>query len=420
MFALIDCNNFYVSCERVFNPRLEGKPVLVLSSNDGCIVARSNEAKALGFKMGAPIFKQRDLVRKHRVWVYSSNFKLYGDMSNRVMRLLQRFSPDFEIYSIDEIFLNLKGFEHWNLMEYGKNIRRKVYQGLKLPVSIGIGPTKTLAKIANYLAKKYPLLEGVCEFKDQTQINNMLSRVPIGEVWGVGRNWSEKLKQMGIETALQLATSDHHLIKRKCNAMLARTVLELKGIACFSLEHTMPRKNIMVSRSFGRPIVELNELRQAVADYASRAAEKCRQQHSFASSIMVFVRTSLFSNSELQYTNSITLPFPKETDNTMVILQTALRGVNAIFREGYQYKKAGTMLLDLIPKKTEQADLFIDSKQLNNPALMKAMDNINVKYGNQMIQFAICGFDKPWVSMSENRSPAYTTQWKDILVVYAK
>ncbi|HRE30414.1 MAG TPA: Y-family DNA polymerase, partial [Candidatus Berkiella sp.] len=308
------------------------------------------------------------------MWVYSSNFKLYGDMSNRVMRLLQSFSPDFEIYSIDEIFLNFKGFDHWNLMDYGKAIRKQVFQGLKLPVSIGIGPTKTLAKIANYLAKKYPLLDGVCEFKDQKQINNMLSRVPIGEVWGVGRQWSEKLKQIGIGTALQLAASDHHIIKRKCNAMLARTVLELKGIACFSLEHTMPRKNIMVSRSFGRPIVELNELRQAIADYTSRAAEKCRQQHSVASSMMVFVSTSLFNQSELQYTNSITLPFPKETDNTMVILQTALRGLNAIFREGYHYKKAGTILLDLIPKETDHADLFIDAKQLNNSALMKAMD----------------------------------------------
>lgn len=420
MFALIDCNNFYVSCERAFDPRLEGKPVVVLSNNDGCVVARSNEAKAIGFKMGDPIFQRRDLVRKHKVLVYSSNFTLYGDMSRRVMCLLQNYSPDFEIYSIDEIFLGLKGFKDWNLTDYSRAIRANILRGLKLPVSIGIGPTKTLAKVANFFAKKHPLLEGVYQFKDQQHTLALLKKVPIGEIWGIGRKWSAKLQSMGMHSAFDLASSDHRLLKKNLNVMIARTALELQGIPCFDLEHPEPRQNIMVSRSFGKPIVEFDELRQAVGYFATRASEKLREQQSYAQALMVFIRTNPFNKTDQQYANSVTLPFVKETNNTMVILQTASQGLKQIFREGFKYKKAGTMLLDLTQASSAQADLFIDPLKMNNPALMTAMDHINQKYGSQMLKFAVCGFNRAGASLRENVSPAYTTQWEDILVVYAR
>ncbi|MGE3318229.1 MAG: Y-family DNA polymerase [Candidatus Berkiella sp.] len=420
MFALIDCNNFYVSCERAFDPRLEGKPVVVLSNNDGCVVARSNEAKAIGFKMGDPIFQRRDLVRKHKVLVYSSNFTLYGDMSRRVMCLLQEYSPDFEIYSIDEIFLGLKGFQSWNLTDYAKTIRANMLRGLKLPVSIGIGPTKTLAKVANYFAKKYPLLEGVYQFRDQEHIFAMLKRVPIGEIWGIGRNWSIKLQSMGMQTAFDLANYDHRLLKKNLNIMIARTSLELQGISCFHLEQPSPRQNIMVSRSFGKPIETFDDLRQAVGYFATRAAEKLREQQSYAQALMVFIRTNPFNKTDSQYANSITLPFIKETNNTMLILQMASQGLKTIFREGFKYKKAGTMLVGLTQTTSAQSDLFIDPLKMNNPALMNALDHINHKYGNQMLKFAVCGLNKVGKSLRENVSPAYTTQWEEILVVYAR
>lgn len=419
MFALIDCNNFYVSCERVFNPRLEGKPVVVLSNNDGCIVARSNEAKAVGFKMGAPIFQHKHLIRQYQVKVYSSNYQLYGDMSRRVMSLLQSYSPDFEIYSIDEIFLSFTGFNAWNLTDYGLNIRKHILRGLKLPVSIGIGPTKTLAKIANYFAKKYPLLGGVCQFHDPKQIERLLTQVPIEEVWGVGRQWSAKLKEQGILTANDLAKMSHHLIKQKYNTLLAKTVLELQGIPCFAIDESGPRKNIIVSRSFGKSIVQLQELREAVGHFASRAAEKCRQQNAYASGIMVFIRTNPFNQTSEQYVNSKTIAFPKETNNSAYILQTALQALKDIFQAGYQYKKAGTMLLDLVPVKTEQSDLFVEMDKFNSSTLMKAIDAINAKYGQQTLQFAVCGFEQSWASNRDHVSPAYTTRWSDILIVYA-
>lgn len=419
MFALIDCNNFYVSCERVFNPKLEGKPVVVLSNNDGCVVARSNESKALGFKMGDPIFQRMDLVRKHKVIVYSSNYRLYGDMSNRVMTLLKNFAPEYEIYSIDEMFLEFSGFESWDLTKYGKDIKQTIYQGVGMPVSVGIGPTKTLAKVANFFAKKHPVFEGVCELRDINRIYPMLSNLGVGDVWGVGRQWADKLKAIGITNALDLAKSDHTMIKKKFNVVLARTVLELQGIPCLSLESVAPRKNIMVSRSFGRPILDFNNLREAVANFATKAAEKLRAQNSYASGMMVFVRTNPFSKTDVQYSNSICLKFPKETDSTMWILKTASQGLKTIFRDGYKYKKAGTMLLDILPNTLGQNDLFIDEEKMNNPKLMDVLDAINTKYGRQTVQFAICGYRKAWSMSQERVSPAYTTRWSDLLIVRA-
>lgn len=419
MFALIDCNNFYVSCERVFNPKLEGKPVVVLSNNDGCVVARSNEAKDLGFKMGDPIFQRKDLIRKHQVYVYSSNYRLYGDMSHRVMTLLKDFSPDYEIYSIDEIFLELTGFGSWNLTEYGKQIRHTVFKNLGIPVSVGIGPTKTLAKVANFVAKKQPSYEGVCELKSRDHTLLILAHIPIEAVWGIGRQWSVKLKEQGIVNALDLAQSNQQEIKRKFNVMLAKTVLELQGIACHHLESVAPRKSIMVSRSFGVPIMEFNDLREAVANFATSAALKLREQHSFASGIMVFIRTNPFNKNDLQYSQSISLKFPKETDNTLWIVKTACQGLKAIFKKGYKYKKAGTLLLDIVPNHIIQSDLFIDEMTINNKKLMTVLDAVNGKYGKQTLQFAVCGYKKAWAMSQERVSPQYTTKWSDLLIAQA-
>lgn len=417
MFALIDCNNFYVSCERIFNPRLMGRPVVVLSNNDGCVVARSNEAKALGFKMGAPAYQHQDLFQKYKVISMSSNYALYGDISNRVMTLLQSFSPDYEIYSIDEIFLSFRGFSEWDLTDYGKAMRATLLKGIHVPTSVGIGPTKTLAKMANYFAKKHPLLEGVYECKTALSILPLLKQVPVGEVWGVGRKWATHLQVLGIQTAYDLAQSDHTMIKKKFNVILARTVLELQGINCLSLEEVAPRKNIMVSRSFGQPVVLYTDLREAVANFATRASEKLRGQNSLASAVMVFIRTNPFSKTDLPYSNSVTISFPIETDNTMVILKSVVEGLQRIFKKHYKYKKAGVMLLDLIHGKIKQPDIFIDEAKMNNAKLIHALDAINGKYGKQTVQFAVCGYRKAWQSTRNTVSPAYTTDWDELLVV---
>lgn len=419
MFALIDCNNFYVSCERAFDPRLEGKPVVVLSSNDGCIIARSNEAKALGLKMGEPIFKRKDLVRRHKIITLSSNFTLYGDMSNRVMTLLKNFSPDFEIYSIDEMFLNLSGFELSRLKSYGKTIRQTILQGIGLPVSVGIGPTKTLCKAANYFSKQQNNLDGVCVLHDPTIIDFSLKCLPIEEVWGVGRKWSAKLKQMGLDTAHDLMKTDKSYIKKYFNVILTRTAMELEGIACLDLEDVSARQNIMVSRSFGAKISALYDLEQAVSHFTMRACEKLRSQSSVACSVVVFIRTSPFDEKNEQYSNSISLKFPKETDNSLLIVKTALSGLRKIYREDFLYKKAGVILLDTLPKEVRQNDLFISHEKMDNEPLMNVLDAVNERYGKQVLRLAICGYTPTWRSKRNNVSPSYTTKWEDILIVRA-
>jgi DNA polymerase V len=419
MFALVDCNNFYVSCERVFNPNLENKPVVVLSNNDGCVIARSNEAKAIGFKMGDPIFQRRDLVIKHKVLVFSSNFALYGDMSNRVMALLSRYSPDFEIYSIDEIFLSYDGFQDWNLLEYGKKIRQEVLQAVHIPISVGFGPTKTLAKAANYFAKRYPLYGGVFAFNAMTEVKDKLRHIPVENVWGIGRKWAMQLNQIGIMNAYDLAQMDATMVRKQFNVVMAKTVLELQGTPCLGIEEVEPRQNIMVSRSFGQKITDFHRLREAVASFATSASVKLRAQQSFACGLMVFIRTSPFST-EPQYSNSIVLKFVKATANSMVILKTAEQGLKAIFRTGFAYKKAGVILLDTLLNSIGQSDLFIEDTKLQNESLMTTMDAINEKYGKQTVYFALCGIQKAWSSRQDRKTPRYTTCWQELLVVFAK
>jgi DNA polymerase V len=420
MFALIDCNNFYVSCERVFNPRLEGKPVIVLSNNDGCVIARSNEAKAIGFKMGDPVFQKREWIKKHRVTVLSSNFALYGDMSARVMALLKQFSPAYEIYSIDEMFISLENFSSLDLSHYGEKMRHTLLQGLHLPVSVGIGATKTLAKVANFYAKRCTQLEGVYFLNHPTRIKVALGNMPVEEVWGIGRQWAAKLKQIQINTALDLAQANPHDIKRKFGVILAKTALELQGISCLAIERVAPRKSIMVSRSFGQKTGSYEVVRAAIANFATRAAEKLRQQQSHACSMMVFIQTNRFNATDPQYSHSIFLTFPKGTDNSIIILKTAFMGLQKIYKENFLYKKAGILLQDIVPKQFNQFDLFIDDDKMQKQPLMQTIDHINHKYGKHAVRFAACGVKRQtWQSQQDTVSPAYTTRWDEILIVRA-
>lgn len=343
--ALVDCNNFYVSCERVFNPKLEGHPVVVLSNNDGCAVARSAEVKALGVKMGEPWFKMKDLAKRHGIIAYSSNYTLYGDLSARVTSILSNFSPKQEVYSIDECFLDLAGFEPSTLLAYGQTIRRAVKQGVGIPVCVGIAESKTLAKLANHCAKKsYAGEDGVCDFGrlTDTELSALFSRIPVGDVWGVERRITEKLGVMGIETVEDLRCADSDWIRQQFSIVLERTVKELNGISCIELENAgTPRQQIMVSRSFGMPVTTLDELEESVAYFTALASEKLRQDGSVASSLCVHVMTNPFSESEPQYHISRVVPLGQPSDDTNKLIKASLQGLRQMYRPGYRYKKTG-------------------------------------------------------------------------------
>ena len=361
--ALIDGNNFYVSCERVFQPELEGKPVVVLSNNDGCVVARSAEVKALGVPMGIPWFKLKDLAKQHGIIAKSSNYTLYGDMSQRMHSVIAQFSPEQEIYSIDETFLDLTGFNR-DLVAYSQEIRQRVRQWTGIPVCVGIGSSKTLAKLANHCAKKAhvpSMADGVTDLNQLSAsgLRELFSRIEVGEVWGVGRKIQERLGGMGIETVQQLKDSSLSRIKKEFNVVLARTVAELNGESCLALEEVAsPKQQIMSSRSFGQPIFFLEDLNEAVVSYTSRACEKLRRQNCVAGSIQVYVRTNPFKPDEPQYNNGVTVKLLHPTNNTFRLAEAALYGLKKIFKLGYAYKKAGIMLTDLCPEHQVPVDLF--------------------------------------------------------------
>jgi len=418
--ALIDVNNFYVSCERVFNPALEGKPVLVLSNNDGCAIARSNEVKALGVKMGEPWFKLKDLARRHGIIAYSSNYALYADMSNRVMEILRQFSPVQEVYSIDECFLDLTGFQQRNLNDYGQQIKGRIRQWVGLPVCVGIGATKTLAKLANHIAKKNPEFNGVCDSNAMTdgEWDDWLSRIEIGEVWGIGRKLAPKLYDMGIDTVLDLKQADPATLRSRFSVVLEKTIRELNGIVCIELEEMAPPKQqIVSSRSFGVHVTDLESLQESITLYMSRAAEKLRRQHSYAGSVHVFIRTSPFNEKEPYYANALTIPLPSPTDDTFKLVRAALWGLRRIYKLGYRYQKAGVMLSGLVPAEGCQTDLFSpvsrDNKSLN---LMAVMDLINCSMGRHTLKLGSEGFRQPWRMKQGNKSPCYTTRWREIPV----
>ncbi len=417
--ALIDVNNFYVSCERVFNPKLRNKPVVVLSNNDGCAVARSNEVKALGVSMGAPWFKMKDLAKQHGIIALSSNYGLYADMSNRVMSILRQFSPDQEVYSIDESFLDLSTFKNQNHIKYGQTMRKRILLWTGLPVCVGIGSTKTLAKLANHCAKKQPHFNGVCDFNTLTNnaLNNLLSKIDVGEVWGVGRKLAPRLKALGIKSVLDLKQANADRLRRQFSVVMQKTIHELNGIVCIELEDIAPpKKQILSSRSFGVPVRDFNSLAESITLYMSRAAEKLRRQQDFAGSVYVYIRTSPFKPDDPFYSNGMTIPLPSPTDDTRQLVSVVLWALKQLYKPNYNYAKAGVMLSDLVPAEGVQIDLFSPMQQtLKTNKLMMAMDSINRKIGKEAIKLASEGFKRPWKMKQENKSPSFTTKWSDTI-----
>ena len=415
--ALVDCNNFYVSCERVFNPKLEGKPVVVLSNNDGCVVARSNEAKALGIKGGIPAFKIDHLVRSGEVYAHSSNYSLYGDMSQRVMETLSYFTPEMEIYSIDEAFLNLSGIACGSLREYGITIRSTVRRWTGIPVTIGIAETKALAKIANRLAKKSPKTGGVLNLTASPYQEKALSVIPVEKVWGVGRRYAKFLRKHGVETALDLRNAEDSWVKKHMSVVGLRLVRELRGIPCISMELCPPaQKEICVSRSFGKPVTSLTEMQEAIAVYATRAGEKLRNERSAAGALMVFMMTNRFRD-EPQYCKSTVLELPVPTGCTQELIRYTLKGVEKIFRKGYRFNKAGVVLAGLVPENQIQTDLFDTRNREGSKKLMQALDAVNARMGKDTLKYAAAGVKQQWKTRFNKRSPRYTTRWCELAKV---
>ena len=414
--ALVDGNNFYVSCERVFNPKLEGRPVVVLSNNDGMAVARSAEVKALGVKMGTPWFKMKDLARKHGIVALSSNYALYADMSHRMMAVLRQFSPDQEIYSIDECFLNLDGFANHDLVRYGQAMRRRVRQWLGLPVCVGVAETKTLAKLANHCAKKgLAGTDSVCDFVrlSEAERSGLFSTIEVGEIWGVGRRLSEQLMARGISSVEALRTADAKTLRREFSVVLERTVMELNGISCMELEEAAANKQqIISSRSFGSDVHDLEPLGEAVASYIAIAAEKLRSQGSLAGMVQVTIRTNPHKANSPQYQGELTIPLPEASDDTLRLTRAALWGLKRIYRKGFAYQKAGVALLDLSDAGTPQRDLFSTAR--DNTRLMAVMDHINGIWGRGTLRSAAEGSGREWQMKRESKSPAYTTQWSEL------
>ena len=417
IFALVDCNNFYVSCERLFNPKLAHRPVVVLSNNDGCIIARSNEAKALEIGMGTPYFKAEKFLNRHRVKVFSSNYPLYGDLSWRVMTTLQQLEPEGEIYSIDEAFLRLPPDSGTDLDFLGQQIRATVKQNTGIPVSIGLASTKTLAKTANRFAKKIPEHNGVL---DLTTVNPdpFLARCKINDVWGIGRRHSERLKQRGVHTALDLTRRDDGWIRKQLTVTGLRTAMELRGISCISLEKEGKKKSISSSKSFGYQVESISELREALATYITQAAVKLRLQQSTTGCLQIYLTTNRFSKTQPLYAAREIINLAEHTADTGTLIKHGLKRLQKIYRPGLRYQKCGVVLGNLIPAKSRQLNLFFkpDKKQSE---LMAAVDRINARWGRHTIQHAAAGFTKPWQHRQEKKSPAYTTQWQNLPVVKA-
>jgi DNA polymerase V len=407
--ALIDCNSFYVSCERLFNPKIRKKPVVVLSNNDGCIVSRSNEAKALGIKMGEPYFKAKDIIIKNDVQVFSSNYSLYGDLSRRVMRTLKRFNSDIEVYSIDEAFMDLTNFSDSEVLDVGQEIRETVLQWTGIPTSIGIAKTKTLSKVANHIAKKKQ--SGVTSFIGIDNIDPLLERVDINDVWGVGRQLTKFYHKNGIYNAKQLKNKSNTWIKKNSNVLGSRTAMELRGISCIDLEKTKSkRKSCVVSRSFGQRIEKYQELKEAVAGYCLNACEKIRSETLVAKSITVFIRTSPFQSRFGYYSNSKTIDFPIGTNDSIEIVKTALTALESIFKNGYRYQKAGVLLSGL-SEATNNKNLFSSEKDEKINSLMKSIDNTNYRYGRSTLSLASAGVRKRWNMKREYSSKIDTSDF---------
>lgn len=423
LFALVDVNNFYVSCERVFQPKLEGVPMVVLSNNDGCAVARSNEVKALGVKMGAPWFDLKDLAQQHGILAFSSNYTLYGDMSNRATEILRQFTPDVEVYSIDESFLRVETVAHLygGATSMGQAIRQRVKQWAGLPVCVGLGSTKTLAKFANHLAKKQAVFNSVCDLSalPDSQLHDWMHKTAVSEVWGVGKRIAARLEAMGITTVLGLMQADAKALRSQFGVVLERTASELAGTSCLELDDLVEAKQqIMSSRSFGQPVTAVAQLTESVSWHCHLASEKLRAQQSVSGAVLVFVKTNRFKAHAPQYSASLLVPLVHPSDDTCAITAAALHGLQRIYREGFAYHKAGVMLMQLTQKQNHQSTLFDDgTARVRSAKLMQAMDAVNATWGRGTLRVGAMGTaatTRHWAMRSGNRSSRYTTHWSEL------
>ena len=415
VYALVDCNNFFVSCERVFQPSLTKRPVAILSNNDGCIIARSNEIKQMGVPMGAPYYKWRHEISTKGGLILSSNYQLYGDMSDRVMSCIANLAPSLEIYSIDEAFIRLDNMSVLELEEFAKHLRQYIFKCTGIPVSIGIGPTKTLAKLANYNAKKNQSNYLILMTKEQQE--GILNTSEVENIWGVGRRWSKKLRERGIYTALQLSQQNCKQIRQAFSVVGERLVMELQGVSCLSLEDISPRKNIIASRSFGESVDSIDFLSEAVSSYVARACMKLRKQQSRAQAICVYIRTNRFRQDIEQYCGSTTMGFDNPTSDTREISTIAKHALKKVYKKQHKYHKAGVILMDLIPNGNEQANLFVKKEYGKSDLLMQTLDDINRQHGRGTVKFAAEGLEQVWAMRNNHRSPRYTTSWDELLEV---
>ena len=412
--ALVDCNSFYVSCERLFNPRIQKKAVVVLSNNDGCVISRSTEAKILGIKMGEPYFKVKDLVKKNKVEVFSSNYALYGDISRRVMRVLRTFSPKVEIYSIDEAFIDLSFIDEKGTEEYGKEIRSRVLKWTGIPTSVGIATTKTLSKVANHIAKKEKA--GVVYLNKD--IDERLKKFAIEDVWGVGRQLSKFYYKNNIKNAYDLKNVSNYWVKKGTNVLGAKTAMELRGVPCIDLQIDQEkRKNCCVSRSFGRKVTEIEELEESVTTHCLNAAEKIRADDQLAKTITVFVRTSPFDKSKKYYSNSKTVDLPIATNNSLELIKNATKALSEIYVKGHRYQKAGVILTGLKDEKESQENLLTPLMDNKSKSLMKAIDYTNSKYGRYAISIAHAGLSKGWKMRREHSSKIDTASFDSLPII---
>ena len=440
VYGLVDCNNFYVSCERVFNPALVDNAVIVLSNNDGCIIARSEEAKAIGIPMGAPLFKYKNILHKKKVRIYSSNYALYGDMSARVMNVLTHFTPDVEIYSIDEAFLSFEGIESEDLYSLMLEMSKTIYKWTGIPVSIGLGPTKTLAKLANSIAKKY-VKNGIYNITNSIKLSSILNDTPVEKIWGISKRWGKKLRSIGVCTAQQLRCSEPRHIRQCISIVGERIVHELNGFSCLNLEAVSPRKSIMVSKSFGNILKDKRSLTEVISNHVTTAAFKLRKRNSFASGIYVFIQTNHFKKNP-QYKNASLINFDEPSQDTSLMIKKACEVLEKIYRPGFMYNKAGIILVGLISNESNfnynslaaksieslQLSLFVSGldkgkEKIQSNLRMNVIDKINKKMGSGTLYYAVQGNNKKlqkntWQMKSNFCSPSYTTRWEDLVKVF--
>jgi DNA polymerase V len=416
MFALVDCNNFYASCERVFNPNLQHKPIVILSNNDGCIIARSDEAKKLGIPMGAPIFKYRAIIANHNVKVFSSNYSLYGDMSSRVMSILKQFTPDIQVYSIDESFLKLEGFEGYNLTDYGILMKNRILKWTGIPTCAGIAPTKALSKVANKIARKYPnQTNGVYVIDTEVKRINALKWTKIKDIWGIGKKLSNRLSIKGCKNAYDFTQLHESWVKSNMSVVESRLQRDLLGIPTLDLEVQKSKKSIATTRTFEKPLKELDKIKERISTFAFVSGEKLRRQNSHCHMIIVILRSNYFREDLKQHyvTKVISLPYP--TNSSLVLSNYAIKAIGEVFKNGIAYKKAGIILTGLVPSNNYQLNIF-DWENSNHQPLMKAIDKINYRFSNK-IKLANQDLKKTWKMKQDHLSPNYTTNLQDIIKV---